>query len=76
MRYTFETHYGHCSLTDTETGIVIEWKARDYNNTSKVTHDAATIAKKIPEGEHPALFLARIMREMGDYIVANYSEYA
>lgn len=75
MRYSFETNCGNCTLMDTETGIVIKWKAGDFDNTSKATYDASTFAALIPEGMEPALYMARLMREAGDYICENYREF-
>lgn len=73
-RYVFDTHYGKCSLSDRETGMVIEWESGNFNDSSNVRLDGFAC----PEGkstEETAATLARIMSEMGDYIAKNYGEY-
>lgn len=74
MNYIFDTHYGKSTLTDADTGLVLEWENGRFNETQNVLQDGATLATIVPEGEDPALFLARKLREMGDYIAENYPE--
>lgn len=72
--YSFNTHYGVSDLIDTETGLVLQWTNGKFNETQHLTNDAATLMTEIPNGEDPALFLARKMREMADHVVKEYPE--
>ena len=57
-------------LTDIENEIVVRFKDKDFNGTQKVTplnDDSATLAKV-----GGAEGLARVMREMGDWVAAHH----
>ncbi|MCQ2137856.1 MAG: hypothetical protein MJY60_04040 [Bacteroidales bacterium] len=70
MAYLFDKHYGQCSLADDETGIVIDWTSGDFNDSQQVH----TEGLNVPDGEDLASWVASRLREMGDYIAANYPE--
>lgn len=72
--YYFDTHYGQSSLTDDETGIIVEWENGDFNGTQKVRTDPSTFAVLIPQHQDLASFIAGKLREMGDYIAKTYPE--
>ena len=55
-------------LTDTYTDIEIRWTERDFNETQKVT--IIKPSDKLAD----ASFLARTMREIGDFLMTNYRE--
>jgi len=58
------------SLTDDDSGITIEWQTGKFNSTQKINTDNMDI----PEGADMALWVARKMREMGDYIAQHYPQ--
>ena len=72
--YIFDTHYGTSTLTDDQTGLYVQWENGRFNETQKIKLDGSTIMTLIPEGEDPALYLAKKMQEMGDYIAKEYPE--
>lgn len=56
-------------LTDVENKVVIRFKQGAYNETQEVTflEDSAALT-------HTPLELARILREMGEWVYKNYNE--
>ena len=70
--YSLNTHDGVSDLIDTETGLVLRWTNGQFNETQQLLNDSATLMTEIPVREDPALYLARRMREMADYVVENY----
>lgn len=54
-------------LADTENNIVIRWQEHRFNDTQKVS-----VLNDTEITEHTATDLARIMREMGDYIARHH----
>lgn len=55
---------GYWVFTDTEYKIVITFKEHEYNDTQKVT--------VLEDGETNPLVLARIMREMSDWLLRHH----
>ena len=53
--------------TDTENGIVCQFKAHRFNDTQKVT-----FLEDTPQPD--ALKIARLMREMGDWLSENHRD--
>ena len=72
--YSFDTHYGVSTLTDEETGIVLQWQNGNFNETHRTLQDGATLMTIVPESESPELFIARNLREMAEYVAQNYPE--
>ncbi len=68
-RFIFDTHYGRCTLTDTETRLCLTWDAGRFNDTQNIDADAFG-----PVGPTTAQDLARHCREMADYVATNYPE--
>lgn len=64
-RYMFDTHYGKSTVVDTENGIQVEWDNGDFNGTQKVTYTGGSL---------DAQEIARLARELGDYVAKNYPE--
>ncbi|MDO5525668.1 MAG: DNA breaking-rejoining protein [Prevotella sp.] len=60
-------HPGWWVLADTENNIVIRWQEHRFNDTQKVS-----VLNDTEITEHTATDLARIMREMGDYIARHH----
>lgn len=58
---------GWWTLADTENNIAIRWEEHRYNDTQ----EAYVLDDTIPT-THTAADLARIMREMGDYVVRHH----
>lgn len=54
-------------LADTENNIVIRWQEHHFNDTQKVS-----VLNDTEITEHTANDLARIMREMGDYVARHH----
>lgn len=71
-KYIFETHHGKSTVTDTETGVIVEWENGRFNdtNTARIAPNAVlpTDAGKIAET------LARACKEIGDYVLENHPE--
>lgn len=74
-KYIFATHYGKSTVTDTETGVIVEWENGRFNETQAtridptaklnlLTTDAGTVAET----------LARSCKEIGDYVLNNYPD--
>lgn len=54
-------------LTDTENQIVVRFEAKKFNSTQQVTF--------LEDVEQPdAITIARMMREIGDYIAINHRD--
>lgn len=51
-------------MTDTENLVVLKFKNHDFNNTQKVT--------MLEDANLTALQVARIMREMGDWLALHH----
>lgn len=71
-KYTIQpssTHPSGWVLTDIENNVVIRFKQGAYNETQEVTflEDSAALT-------HTPLELARILREMGEWIYNNHKE--
>lgn len=56
-------------LTDTENLVVIRFKEHEYNETQKVS---ILDESKLNDNKDLVSIMARIMREMGDYMATNY----
>lgn len=69
-KFIFAAYYDDCSLTDRETGIAVVWKWGQFNETQKFLTDGANIP---PEDLAPTV--ARLAREMGDYLAENFPEH-
>lgn len=52
--------------TDTENGIVLSWEEGLFNETQKITF--------LEDVEPDALYVARLMREMGDFLAEKHSD--
>lgn len=61
------TQQGWWVCTDTENGIVCRFQAHRFNETSKMT-----FLEDTPQPD--ALQIARLMREMGDWLGKNHSD--
>lgn len=68
--YIFETHYGQCSVTDSDAGVTVEWERGKFNETNRAVVDPLARLNLNPD----ALALARVNREIADYILENYKE--
>lgn len=64
-RYIFDTHYGVSTVTDTENDVAVSWNNGKYNDTNAVNYFG---------DETDPIKIARMCRELGDYIAENYSE--
>ncbi|MBE6341466.1 MAG: hypothetical protein E7069_12150 [Bacteroidales bacterium] len=42
-KYLFEQHYGKCTLTDPNTGLIIEWTAGEFNATQGAKLDRTSL---------------------------------
>ncbi|MBR6250277.1 MAG: hypothetical protein IKR17_03650 [Bacteroidales bacterium] len=79
-KYLFEQHYGKCTLTDPNTGLIIEWTAGEFNATQDVKLDPTSKYNLVPnvmcdgDARKLASKLAHQVREMADYIRAEYPE--
>lgn len=73
-RYIFDTHYGKCTLTDTQTGIIVEWQSGKFNETNAARLEPLSTLHTETDAGRLAERLAHIMREMADYARANYAE--
>lgn len=60
-------HPGWWVLADTENNIVIRWQEHHFNDTQKVS-----VLNDTEITDHTATELARILREMGDYIARHH----
>lgn len=69
-RYTLTTDNDRCKLVDNSTTVTVEWQKGKFNETQKFS---ITEAPSSIEGE-PALWLARICREIGDYLAQNHPD--
>lgn len=58
---------GFWVATDTENGVVIKFKDHEFNDTQKVT----TLEDEDPEDY---MLMARAMREIGEWLVANHPD--
>lgn len=56
-------------LTDVENKVVVRFKRGEYNKTQEVT-----FLEDNPALTHTPLELARILREMGEWVYKNYNE--
>ena len=62
-----EVKAGWWVCTDTEHGIVVKWEEHRFNDTQRVT--------LLEDNQHPkALLIARLMREMGDWLAVHHRE--
>lgn len=70
MRYLLQESEtpGWWVFTDTENKIVIRFKEHRFNETQEVT--------ALEDSEVNPLAIARVMREMGDWIVAHHADKA
>lgn len=68
--YLFETHYGVCTVTDADAGVSVQWEVGKFNETNRAEVDPLAQLNLNPD----ALTLARICREIADYIAENYKE--
>ena len=68
--YIFETHYGQCSVTDSDAGVTVSWERGKFNETNRATVDPLAQLNLNPD----ALTLARICREIADYVAERYKE--
>ena len=77
-KYLFEQHYGKCTLTDPNTGLIIEWTAGEFNATQDAKLDPTSKYNLVPyvmcDARKLASKLAHKVREMADYIRLNYPE--
>lgn len=64
-KYIFDTHYGVCTVTDTENDLAVSWTKGKYNETNKVAY--------FGEDTDP-MKVARMCRELADYIAQEYPE--
>lgn len=71
-KYIFETHYGKSSVTDTETGVIVEWVNGRFNETNAARLDPTAILPTDPG--KIAETLARACKEIGDYVLNNHPE--
>lgn len=72
-KYEFHTGNGISRVIDTENGVSIEWENGRFNetNTAKIEQGATlpTDAGELAET------LARVFREIGDYVFKNYEDF-
>lgn len=71
-RYTINpssTHHNQWVLTDVENKVVLRFNRGEYNQKQKVT-----FLEDNPALNHTPLELARILREMGEWIYNNHKE--
>lgn len=73
-KYLFETHYGRSTVTDTEAGVIVEWTNGDFNGTNRARVDALHFRAAGMDAGELAAFMAKVCREIGDYVTANYPE--
>lgn len=69
MRYKVERSVerpGWWVATDTESLIVVQWQDKAFNATQQVT--------MIDESDVEPLTIARLMRELGDYLAINHRD--
>lgn len=71
-KYTFSTHYGKSTVTDNETGVIVEWENGRFNDTNTAKIDPTAVLPTDP-GEL-AETLARTCREIADHVLENYPE--
>lgn len=64
-RYSFDTHYGHSTVVDLENCIAVAWENGRFNETSRVEYTGDS--KNVME-------IARLSRELADYVLQNHPE--
>jgi len=64
-RYSFDTHYGHSTLIDVENFIAVSWDDGHFNETQKVEYEGDSLN---------AVEIARLARELADYVAENYRD--
>ena len=62
-----KTKQGWWVCTDTDHGVVVKWQAHKFNDTQRVTLLEDNTSMK-------ALAIARLMREMGDWLAENHKD--
>jgi hypothetical protein len=73
-KYIFETHYGKSSVTDTETGVIVEWENGRFNETNAGRLDPTSKLNLCTNAGEVAETLARAFKEIGDYVTSNHPE--
>lgn len=74
-RYIFETHYGKSTVTDPETGVIVEWENGRFNETQATRIDPTAKPDLMnTDAGTVAVTLARACKEIGDYVRNNYPE--
>lgn len=76
--YILDRNNGKCTLTDSNTGLILEWSEGAFNETQKALCDQMSKYNRIPlfsnDARKIASQLAEDLREMADYIQAEYPE--
>lgn len=73
-KYIFETHYGKSTVTDTETGVIVEWENGRFNDTNAARLDPTAKLNLCTDPGKIAETLARACKEIGDYVLNNHPE--
>ena len=74
-KYIFGTHYGKSTVTDTETGIIVEWENGRFNETQTTRIDPTAQTNLLnTDAGTVAETLARACKEIGDYVLNNYPD--
>lgn len=63
-KYIIRQEAAACSIADEQNGVTVEWIRGNFNGSQEVSTN--------PAREHTAQALARILREIGEYLAANY----
>ena len=71
-KFLFETHYGKSSVTDIESGVIVEWQNGKFNETNTARIDPSRVMAY--DAGQAAAMLAKACREIGDYIAKEYPE--
>ena len=64
-RYSFDTHYGHSTVVDLENLIAVTWDNGRFNETNRIEYTGDS---------KDALEIARMARELADYVAHNYPD--
>ena len=73
-KYLFETHYGKSTVTDTETGVIVEWVNGRFNETNAARLDPTSRLNTETDARRLAGELARACREIGEHVRKNFPE--
>lgn len=64
-RYSFDTQHGHSTVVDLENTIAVSWENGRYNETNRIEYAGDSL---------DVMELARLSRELSEYVALNYPE--